>query len=99
METSNEHLPRLRVPARRTRGRGQPRSQAQPAAAARRPRLDRRHFLTAATVTAATNLPWWQSGAPAVNPKVVDRQLAPNIRASFPPSADGSRARTVAEWD
>ena len=54
-------------------------------------------LVTAATVAAATGLPWWESAAPPVNPKVVDRQLAPQIGTDFPPTADRSRARTVAE--
>ncbi len=47
---------------------------------------------------AASKAPWWQSAAAPVNPEVVDRQLAPAVEQGFPPSADRSRARTVAEW-
>jgi hypothetical protein len=54
--------------------------------------------VSAATVAAATQAPWWQGAAPPVNPEVVNRQLAPTVGSSFPPTADRSRARTVAEW-
>jgi hypothetical protein len=55
-------------------------------------------LLAAAAVAAATQQPpWWESGTPPVNPKVVNEQLAPIKGESFPPSADRSRARTVAE--
>ena len=53
---------------------------------------------SAATVAAATQAPWWQTAAPPVNPEVVSRQLAPTVGSTFPPTADRSRARTVAEW-
>jgi hypothetical protein len=51
----------------------------------------------AGTVAAATGVPWWQNAAPPVNPEVVNRQLAPQIGQSFPPTADPTLARTVAE--
>jgi hypothetical protein len=43
--------------------------------------------------------PWWQDAPAPVNPRVVDRQLAPVKDVSFPPTADRSRARTVAQAD
>jgi hypothetical protein len=54
-------------------------------------------LLTGATIAAATGLPWWQSAAPAVNPRVVHQQLAPGS-LQWPASADSAKARTVAEW-
>ena len=50
--------------------------------------------LTVGAALAATGLPWWEHADPPVNPSVVDRQLVQSD--SFPPSADRSRARTVA---
>jgi hypothetical protein len=52
----------------------------------------------AATTAAATQTPWWQNAAPPVNPKVVDRQLAPGS-LQWPASADRAEARTVAQWN
>jgi hypothetical protein len=56
-------------------------------------------LIGAGTVAAATQAPWWDNAAPPVNPWVVNRQLAPQIDQSFPPTADPARARTVAELD
>lgn len=53
----------------------------------------------AGTVAAAARVQWWQNAAPPVNPEVVNRQLAPQIGESFPPTADRAHARTVAELD
>jgi hypothetical protein len=51
-------------------------------------------------LAAVADLPWWESAPPPVNPRVVDWQLAPPADGSaFPPTADRSRARTVAEED
>lgn len=55
-------------------------------------------LVSVAAVAAATGVPWWQNAAPPVNPEVVNRQLAPQIGESFPPTADRALARTVAEW-
>jgi hypothetical protein len=74
-----------------------------------RPRR-RRHVLAAAlaaslllvggaALAAVTVGPWWQDAPPPVNPRVVDRQLTAPKDASFPPTADRSRARTVAQAD
>jgi hypothetical protein len=53
-----------------------------------------------AAVGAITGVPWWDNAEPPVNPKVVDWQLAPHADGSnFPPTADRSRARTVAKED
>jgi hypothetical protein len=56
-------------------------------------------LIGAGTVAAATQIPWWDNAAPAVNPEVVNRQLAPQSGESFPPTADRGLARTVAELD
>lgn len=52
---------------------------------------------TGAAVAAVTVAPWWQDADPPVNPEVVDRQLTAPKEESFPPTADRSRARTVAK--
>jgi hypothetical protein len=52
-----------------------------------------------AALAAVTVGPWWQDAPAPVNPSVVDRQLTPPKDASFPPTADRSRARTVAQAD
>ena len=54
--------------------------------------------IAAGAAIASDRVPWWQDAAPPANPRIVDRQLAPG-RASFPPAADRSRARTVARSD
>jgi hypothetical protein len=55
---------------------------------------------TGAAVAAIQGVPWWEDAAPPVNPTVVDWQLAPPADGSnFPPTADRSRARTVATVD
>jgi hypothetical protein len=55
---------------------------------------------TGAGVAAIHGVPWWEDAAPPVNPKVVDWQLAPPADGGhFPPTADRSRARTVAKAD
>jgi hypothetical protein len=55
---------------------------------------------TGAAVAAVRGVPWWEDAAPPVNPKVVDWQLAPPADGGdFPPTADRSRARTVANAD
>jgi hypothetical protein len=52
-----------------------------------------------AALAAVTVGPWWQDAPPPVNPGVVDRQLTAPKDTSFPPTADRSRARTVARSD
>jgi hypothetical protein len=52
-----------------------------------------------AGIAAVTVEPWWEDAPPAVNPKVVDWQLAPGDGTGFPATADRSRARTVAKED
>jgi hypothetical protein len=55
---------------------------------------------TGAAVAAIEGVPWWEDAAPPVNPTVLDWQLAPPADGSdFPPTADRSRARTVATAD
>jgi hypothetical protein len=55
---------------------------------------------TGAAVAAVHGVPWWEDAAPPMNPKVVDWQLAPPADGGdFPPTADRSRARTVAQAD
>jgi hypothetical protein len=51
-----------------------------------------------AAIAAVTVEPWWEDAPPAVNPKVVDWQLAPGD-GGFPAAADRARARTVARED
>lgn len=72
-------------------------------------RLRRHRWIAAATATtlllaagaavaAVAGVAWWEDAAPPANPGVVDWQLAaPADGSLFPPPADRSRARTVAE--
>jgi hypothetical protein len=57
-------------------------------------------LVSGGALAAIHGVPWWEDAAPPVNPKVVDWQLAPHADGSnFPPTADRSRARTVAKED
>jgi hypothetical protein len=57
-------------------------------------------LVVGASLAAVRGVPWWEGAAPPVNPKTLDWQLAPPTDGTrFPPTADRSKARTVAKVD